>query len=84
MADRPAFLNQPGAVNPTGGDTVQGPYQDPNFVQGAPPGSKWPIAGAPVAIPGGGTPFTTNGVRYSDANPPLPMDGNEGFPKAPR
>jgi hypothetical protein len=78
--DRPAFLNSPGAVNPTGGDTTQGPHSDPNFVQGAAPGGPWPISGAPVPISQSGLPFTTNGTSYSPANPPLPGP-NDGHGK---
>lgn len=76
MADTsiPAFLSPQGAVNPTGGDTKQGPEQNPEFVQGGAPGGKWPTDGSPRSI-SGGMPMTTGGFRPSPENPPLPEPG---------
>jgi len=88
MADnRPAFLDQPGAVNPTGGDTRQGPYQNPNATQGgAPAGRFFSEAELPIqSHSGAGMPMTTSGFRPTDATAPLPEPGSStGFPMPPK
>lgn len=89
MADttRPAFLSQPGAVNPMGGDTAQGPYQNPNYTQGgAPAGRFFTEAELPIeSHSGAGMPMTTSGFRPTDATAPLPEPGSStGFPLPPK
>lgn len=89
MADttRPAFLGQIGAVNPMGGDTSQGPHQNPNFTQGgAPAGRFFSEAEFPVTpISGAGMPMTTSGFRATDASAPLPPPGSSvGSPMPPK
>lgn len=84
MTDRPAFMNQPGAVSPMGGDTQQGPYQNPNVTQGgAPAGRFFTEAELPVqSHSGGGMPMTTGGFSPTPATAPLPAPGSStGFPE---
>lgn len=79
----PAFLMQPGAVNPMGGDTKQGPVQDPSYTQGGAPGGQYPNEQElPVeATSGGMRPATTTGYVPTPSQAPLPEPGSStGFP----
>ena len=83
--NRPAFLDNPGAVNPMGGDTRQGPIPRPDTTKPTAPGGRWfsqqelPVRAVPSK------PMTTGGFRPSPSKTPLPPPGsNQGFPKPPK
>lgn len=83
----PAFLEQSGAVNPMGGDTKQGPYQDAAYTQGgAPAGRFFSESELPVeATSFEGMPAMLTGYRASDATAPLPPPGSSaGFTQPPK
>lgn len=83
----PAFLEQSGGVNPTGGDTRQGPYQDAAYTQGgAPAGRFFSETEFPVeAVSFEGMPAQLNGYRASDMTAPLPPPGSSvGFTQPPK
>ena len=81
----PEFLGNPGAVNPTMGDTKQGPYQDPAFSQGVAPAGRFFGSELPVRAIEGGAPAVLGGFRASAETAPLPPPGSSvGFTKPPR
>lgn len=83
---QPAFLGSTGAVNPTGGDTRQGPHQNPAVTQGGAPGGPFFTEGElPIeSHSGAGMPMTTGGYSASPATAPLPAPGSDtGFPRPP-